>query len=42
MKQEIKNQRHTKEQRHQMQLIRRNMIQHVKPSAKIYDRKRDK
>ncbi len=42
MKQEIKNQRHTKEQRHQMQLIRRNMITKTKPSAKIYDRKRDK
>ena len=36
------NERHTKEQRHQMQLIRRNMIQKVKPSGKVYDRKKNK
>ncbi len=39
MKQEIKNERHTKEIRHQMQLIRRNMIQKKIESAHIYSRK---
>lgn len=33
------NERHTKEQRHMAQLIRRRMIQKVKPSAKTYNRK---
>lgn len=33
------NERHTKEQRHMAQLIRRKMIQKVKPSAKVYSRK---
>jgi hypothetical protein len=42
MKQEIKNERHTPEQRHMAQLIRRRMITKTKPSAKIYDRKKDK
>jgi hypothetical protein len=35
----MKNERHTKEQRHMMQLIRRRMIQKVKPSKKQYSRK---
>lgn len=38
----MKNKKHNKEQRHMMQLIRRNMIQKVKPSKKIYDRKNTK
>jgi len=33
------NERHTKEQRHMAQLIRRRMIQKVKPSSKTYNRK---
>jgi hypothetical protein len=36
------NERHTPEQRHMAQLIRRRMIQKVKPSAKIYDRRKSK
>ena len=40
MKNEIKNNRHSKEQRHMMQLIRRNMIQTTKPSGKVYNRKK--
>jgi len=33
------NERHTQEQRHMMQLIRRRMTQKVKPSGKTYNRK---
>ena len=33
------NERHTQEQRHMMQLIRRRMTQKVKPSGKAYNRK---
>jgi hypothetical protein len=40
MKNEIKNNRHSKEQRHMMQLIRRNMLQKAKPSGKVYNRKK--
>jgi hypothetical protein len=39
MKNEIKNNRHSQEQRHMMQLIRRNMITKKKESANIYKRK---
>jgi hypothetical protein len=39
MKNEIKNNRHSKEQRHMMQLIRRNMIQKKVESVHIYKRK---
>jgi len=39
MKNEIKKNRQSKEQRHLRQLIRRNMLQKVKPSKKIYNRK---
>jgi hypothetical protein len=39
MKNEIKNNRHSQEQRHMMQLIRRNMITKKKESAHIYKRK---
>ena len=42
MKNEIKNNRHSQEQRHMMQLIRRNMTQKVKPSKKTYNRKDNK
>ena len=42
MKKEIKNDRHTTEQRRQMQLIRRNMIQRIRPSGKVYNRKQGK
>jgi hypothetical protein len=35
----MKNKKHNKEQRHMMQLIRRNMITKVKKNKKIYDRK---
>ena len=38
----MKNERHSKEQRHMAQLIRRNMIQKTKPSGKIYNRKNNK
>jgi hypothetical protein len=31
--------KHTKEQRNQLQLIRRRMIQKAKPSGKVYSRK---
>jgi len=31
--------KHTKEQRNQLQLIRRRMIQKTKPSGKVYSRK---
>jgi len=40
MKNEIKNNRHSKEQRHMMQLIRRNMLTKAKPSGKVYNRKK--
>lgn len=33
------NERHTQEQRHMAQLIRRRMTQKVKPSGKTYNRK---
>ena len=33
------NERHTQEQRHMAQLIRRRMTQKVKPSGKAYNRK---
>jgi hypothetical protein len=36
------NERHTKEMRHMAQLVRRRMLQKVKPSAKVYDRKKSK
>ena len=36
------NDRHTKEQRHMAQLIRRKMITKMKPSGKVYDRKKMK
>jgi hypothetical protein len=39
MKNEIKNDRQNKEERHMMQLIRRRMTQKLKPSGKIYNRK---
>ena len=42
MKERIKNERHSKEQRHMMQLIRRKMISKIKPSGKIYNRKNSK
>jgi hypothetical protein len=42
MKNEIKNERHTKEMRHMAQLIRRRMITKTKPSAKVYDRRKSK
>ena len=35
----MKRNKQTQEQRHMMQLIRRNMIQKVKPSGKMYNRK---
>jgi hypothetical protein len=38
----MKNKKHNKEQRHMMQLIRRNMITKVKKSKKTYDRKNTK
>ena len=38
----MKNERHSKEQRHMAQLIRRNMIQKTKPSGKVYSRKNNK
>ena len=34
--------RHTQEQRNQLQLIRRRMIQKTKPSGKVYSRKKNK
>jgi hypothetical protein len=40
MKNKMKNERHSKEQRHMMQLIRRNMTQKVRPSGKVYNRKK--
>jgi hypothetical protein len=40
MKNEIKNNKHSKEQRHMMQLIRRNMLQKAKVSGKVYNRKK--
>lgn len=36
------NERHTAEQRHMAQLIRRNMITRIKKSAKVYSRKSKK
>lgn len=42
MKNKQKNERHSKELRHQAQLIRRNMLQKVKPSKKQYNRKQNK
>jgi hypothetical protein len=38
----MKKERQSQEQRHMMQLIRRNMIQKVKPSGKVYNRKQNK
>jgi hypothetical protein len=38
----MKKERQSQEQRHMMQLIRRNMIQKVKPSGKVYSRKQNK
>jgi hypothetical protein len=35
----MKRNKQTQEQRHMMQLIRRNMIQKAKPSGKMYNRK---
>lgn len=34
--------RHTKQQRNQMKLLRRSMVQKVKPSSKVYCRNKDK
>jgi hypothetical protein len=38
----MKPDKHTPEQRRQAQLIRRNMITRVKPSSKVYSRKKEK
>jgi hypothetical protein len=38
----MKQDKHTPEQRRQAQLIRRNMITRVKPSAKVYRRENKK
>jgi hypothetical protein len=38
----MKPDKHQKEQRRQAQLIRRNMITRVKPSAKVYKRENKK
>lgn len=38
----MKNERQTQEQRNMAQLIRRNMITRVKPSGKMYSRKKKK
>jgi hypothetical protein len=42
MKNEIKNDRQSKEDRHMMQLIRRKMLSKVKPSGKVYNRQQNK